>query len=188
MAIVAGCFSASVGLLVFGWLFPVVPAFLVLGAIVQPHSPRPGRWLMWLGAFLLSLVVLPIGVETLLGGIRALGFYRDRFMLVPFSLSFVSVLLVLWCDAVLLIEDMTMRRNRKGTVQSPQQSSHWLVWIAAVILSAYLTAMGMTALHAYDFHGRLDVLLTWVILSSVVLIFDVALVFQAVRRRVRGPQ
>jgi len=188
LAIAAGCFSASAGFLAFGWLFPLVPAFLVLGAVVQPRSPRPGKWLMWLGAFFLSLVVLPIGVEMLFGGIRSLRLHHEGFIIVPFSLSLVSVLLVLLCDTALLIDGMTMRRNLREKVQSSQRSLNWLVWIAAMILSVYLTAMSVAALRAYNLHGRLDVLLMWATLSSIVLLFDVALVVQAVKRRDRRAQ
>src|SRR5277367_6183861 len=57
LAIVAGCVSGLAGLLPFGPLFSALPLILVLGAILQRWSPHLGRWLMWLGAFYLTLVV-----------------------------------------------------------------------------------------------------------------------------------
>jgi hypothetical protein len=57
LAIITGCVSAVAGSLPFGPLFAVVPAMLIFGAVLQRWSPCPGRWLMWLGAFFLTLDV-----------------------------------------------------------------------------------------------------------------------------------
>lgn len=181
LAALAGCFSAVWGVLVFGWPFAVVPVFLILGAIIQPRSPLPGKWLMWVGAFLLSMVVLPIGTPTLFAGIRGLGFYHDTSMIVTFSLSLASVLLVVCCDATLLYS-MTLRNNHGDIRGSSRRTMTWLVWVAALVLTVYLLVMSMSAFQAYRTYGRLDLLLTWVSLSLVALLFDIALAVRAVRR------
>jgi hypothetical protein len=185
LAISAGCFSALAGTLSLGPVFLLVPRFLILGAIVQPRSPRLGRWLMWVGAFCLSLAVIPTGLGVLGDSMRAFHSHAPEFMAAPFALSLLSVVLVVWCDAALIV-DAVMLWRRKAELQGPSQHSlDWLVWTAAVVLSAYCFGTGPLNVRAYRLHDRLDILLTWVVLSAVVLLFDVALVVHAVKSRAR---
>ncbi len=180
VAMLAGCFSATWGMLVFGWPFAAVSSLLIVGAIIQPRSPIPGKWLMWVGAFVLTLVVLPIGLQTIFGGTKALGFPRDRFMILNLSLCLISVLLVVCCDGM-LVYGMKLRKNQ-GDMATSGRGMTWLVWVAALGLTSYLLVMSISAFHAYRVYGRVDPLLTWISLSLVAVLFDVALVVHAVKR------
>jgi hypothetical protein len=47
-------------------LYLILPAMLTGGAVIVSGWPRFGRWLMWVGAFLLSILVFPWCIATLL--------------------------------------------------------------------------------------------------------------------------
>jgi chromate transport protein ChrA len=103
LSIATGCFTAIAGSLVVGLLFSIPPIILVLGAIVQPYLSVVGKWLIGVGAVLLSLEVMVL-VVVIPEGIRLLRLYHDRNFLGTLSFSIASVLLVTWCDVVLIIE------------------------------------------------------------------------------------
>ena len=113
-AIATGCLTAVAGSLSFGWLFPIVPGFLILGAIVQPRFPRPGRGLMCVGALFLTITVLPIGFGILFESFRTLRSHPDFNMLGMTLLWVVSFLLVMWCDIALVIEGVRLGRARQA--------------------------------------------------------------------------
>jgi hypothetical protein len=82
---------------------------MIVGAIAQPRFHRLGFWLMLVGALLLSLWVLPIGVEVLFESFRMMGLYHD-FNAVSVRLLWAgSFLLLVWCDAALMIESLKLR-------------------------------------------------------------------------------
>ncbi len=104
LAIATGGIAAVTGSLGFGLFFPIVPSFLIVGAITQPRFPRQGRWLMWVGALSLSVFVLPPGTAILLDSVRTLRSYRDYNLVGMTLLWCASFLLLGWCDAELVIE------------------------------------------------------------------------------------
>ncbi len=104
LAILAGCFSAVFGVSAFG------APFLILGAAIQPRARTSGRWLMWLGALLLSLIVVPFGTRAVFEGAKHLG--RDNFSFTLFPLFVVSTALVYWCDVALVMQALRVRRNK----------------------------------------------------------------------------
>ena len=112
LAIASGCIAAIAGALGFGLFFPILPTFLIVGAIIQPHFPRQGRGLMWVGALFLSVFVLPPGAAILLDSVRGLPYHDVNFvgMTLLWSASF---LLLGWCDAELVIEARKTLRSRK---------------------------------------------------------------------------
>jgi hypothetical protein len=58
LAILAGCVSGLSGSLVFGPFFAVAACgVLILGAFIQPHLPRAGRWILAVGAVISSFYV-----------------------------------------------------------------------------------------------------------------------------------
>ena len=107
IALVTGGITAIAGCLGFGVYFIVLPSILVLGALLQPHSPTLGRWLMGFGAGLLTLSVLPYGFGTLFS-------YRLVGRIDVLALATASVALVLICDTTLVID--LAKRNRARTV------------------------------------------------------------------------
>jgi hypothetical protein len=72
---------------------------------------------MWLGALLLSLAVLPIGIRILFDGVRTLRSYHDYRVLGVISLWVVSFSLVTWCDIALLLEAVGKRWQRRAIDQ-----------------------------------------------------------------------
>jgi hypothetical protein len=111
LAIGTGCIAVVAGFVSIGSLFPIVPSVLILGALIQPRFLRLGRWLISVSAFLLSLAVLPLGVAILFKGVRTVRSYTELGVI---SIWAVSVLLVTWCDAELLIEARGKSRERRA--------------------------------------------------------------------------
>lgn len=172
LVILAGCFSAVFGLMAFG------APFLILGAAIQPRARTSGRWLMWLGALLLSLIVVPFGTGAVFEGARHLG--RDNWSFTIFPLFVVSTALVYWCDVALVMEALRLRRTKWA-----RGSMDWLVWIAATVLSAWCVWQTLDTVRAYQrLNGlRIDLILNTVGLDTLILCFDVALIIHAVKSR-----
>jgi hypothetical protein len=172
LAILSGCVSAVFGVMAFG------APFLILGATIQPRARTSGRWLMWWGALLLSLIVIPFGTGVVLESVTHLG--RDNFSFTLFPLFVVSTALVCWCDIALVMEGIRMRHNKwvRSTLD-------WLVWTAAVILSGWCVWSSLGTVRAYvRLNGlRIDLILTEVALDTLILWFDVALIVHAVKSR-----
>jgi hypothetical protein len=82
---------------------------MIVGAIAQPRFHRFGFWLMLVGALLLSLWVLPIGVAVLFDSFRMLRLYHDFNAVSVTSLWAGSFFLLVWCDAALMIESRKLR-------------------------------------------------------------------------------
>jgi hypothetical protein len=109
LAILAGCVAAITGAVSLSQLFPIVSSPLIFGAIAQPRFPRSGFWLMLVGALVLSVYMLPFGTVVLLDSFKTLRSHHD-FNIVAVTLGWVSsFLLLVWCDAALLIESHNLR-------------------------------------------------------------------------------
>jgi hypothetical protein len=104
LAVVAGCVSGIAGSLMFGPLFLLIPMIQIAAAILQPYSPRPGRWLLAIGAFILSFYIGLFFAPQVVGGIRSLRAHHDVYVVGLLLLSGVSVALVTWSDVELTIE------------------------------------------------------------------------------------
>ena len=103
LSTVTGCFTAIGGSLLLGLFFSIPPIILVVGAIAQPYIRFVGKWLIVLGATLLSLEVIVLAT-AIPEGVRLLRLYHDQNFLATLSFSVVSVLLVGWCDVALIID------------------------------------------------------------------------------------
>jgi hypothetical protein len=110
LSVVTGCFTAIAGSLVLGLFFSIPPIILVLGSITQPHLRVVGKWLIGVGAVLLSLEVMVL-VVVIPEGVRLLRLYHDRGILGTISFSVLSVVLVTWCDVVLVIDARRPRQT-----------------------------------------------------------------------------
>ncbi len=184
LAIATGCLSGVAGALQYGLFSLIIPSVLVLGAIIQPWSFRPGKWLMWLGAFFLTLYVglffapqlVDITVTSGLRSLDSLGIW------ILFSLTAASVLLVIWCDIALAVEG---RRSRHvvGTVEQRfPRAGDWIVWLAASCLTI-LTGWGIVgSLFPYRHYGRWDILLLALVFGLAVLSLDIVLLVHAARK------
>lgn len=186
IAIAAGCFSGAAGSLEYGPFFLIVPAVLVLGAIIQPWSTRPGRWLMWLGAFFLTLYegafFVPQIAEVITSQFASLDSVAIQ---VLFLLTLVSVFLIIWCDAALVVDARRSKRALGTTEPNYPIVADYVVWGAALCLSV-LTGWGIIAsLFPFLHYDRWDIFVVALVFGLAVAMLDVALVIHAVRQRHR---
>jgi hypothetical protein len=132
---------------------------------------------MWLGALLLSLIVVPYGTTLLFGQAWHLG--RDNWSFAIFPLFVVSTASVYLCDVAIVIE--AFKSKGQGWVRSRLD---WLVWISAAVLSAWCVWLDVETVRAYQLQGglRLDLILV-VGLDALMLFFDAALIALAVKTR-----
>lgn len=167
---------ASTGLLL-QWTDPIGPALLALGAAIQPRSPRPGRWLMWVSALSMNALTSEIAVGLLADVKTALG-------TLPGLVILLALALVLWSDVELVMDVASRTRLEAKPVQaSPRTNLDWVVWIAAVALSAYYFWRSAYAVRAYRLHGRFDLVLVALGLDAVAVVLDIALIIRAVKSR-----
>jgi hypothetical protein len=173
MAVVAGCSSFVFGAAAYG------SPILILGAAIQPRAPTSGKWLMWLGALLLTCTVVPFGPRTVLDLAKTLP-GSGAASIVIFSLFVLSPLLVLWCDATILRDALQLRHH-----QWVPGSLDWVAWLAAVALTAGCIWASAIAAQGQRLQGSLrhDLFLTVGGLDLLILIFDVALVIHMVKTR-----
>ena len=113
LAILAGCVSGLIGSLSMGYGFAIFPSLLILGAVAQPLFPRSGRWIMRIGALILSIPVLPYGGGLMLLSVKHLYGAHDFNFLAVLTLWAVSFSLLTWCDVVLLVEAIRGSRPRQ---------------------------------------------------------------------------
>jgi|SRR5450631_381313 hypothetical protein len=110
VAAAAGCF-AGVALLSLSWSVFLLAVFLVLGAMVSLLFPRAGRWLVVVPALAVSAIVLPIFIANPVEMVKAVivGPHYITFQAVSLCWP-LSPMLLVWCDAALLIEAVKVRR------------------------------------------------------------------------------
>ena len=187
VAILAACSSV-----IFG-TFVIVSVFLLIGAVIQPRAVKSGKWLMWVGALLLS-GVLPSGYALICHELSGRLADRSRDDIVFWSIALCTVLVV-WCDVELLIQAVTAKRRRPaGPVPPLRRSWDWVAWIAAgcfSLLTGTLVVMWFIALAARGFTpfstdtaGAINLVAVWVEFLLAVS-FDVALVLSAAKDRRR---
>ncbi len=169
LAFFAGCSSAAFGLVAFG------APFLILGALIQPRARTSARWLMWVGALLLSQIIVPYGFVI---AHSALGPIRENTFFLLDSLLRISAILVCLCDIALVIEAL----KSKGDKWAPG-SLDWVVWITAIVLTSWCVWADVPSVRAYQLEGSLDILLTTILVSVVIAFFDIALISHAVKTR-----
>lgn len=115
LAVLTGCFTAVAASVSITWLMAFVPILLILGAIAQPRFPRSGVALMFVSALSLSSWVVPITVGLLIQSVRTLPTHHDFDIVAVTSLYVVSFLLVICCDAALIIDFLKSTRLQGGT-------------------------------------------------------------------------
>jgi hypothetical protein len=166
LAVLAGCFSGV-------FLFSALGApFLILGAAIQARAYTTGRWLMWVGAVLLSLFVFPLSPE-IVAEMRRPDLWQTWFT----PLLAVATVFVCCCDVALLVEGFASRR-----ISWARGSLDWVVWIVAIVLSALQVWASRGVLYAYE-HRFWQAVIPSIVLDPVMLLFDVALIVHAVKTR-----
>jgi hypothetical protein len=110
LAILAGCLSGFAGFLDFGIVFSSVPILLILGAMIQPYTPRLGRWVFAVGAMLVSVYAALFLVPQTFGAITMPPHYHEPHDLAVLFLFVSSTALVVWLD-VALVRNEKLKKN-----------------------------------------------------------------------------
>lgn len=192
LAVVAGFFTAAAGFRLGGGYLAFVASFLILGVVVQPYSPRPGRWLIWTGACYLTLAVLGESVILFPGAVDQVRRYREPVILGMLAVWSLAVLLVFWCDSALVMEAWGLRRGCPVRVRRSPDTGGWLTWAAALCLNLMLVPCCVLSVIQYrtvtGFHDFSFPLVSF----SLVIGCDAAMVIDAWklrdRRTVAGPR
>jgi len=128
------CLTALAGFRVLG-VFILIPNFLmIVGAMMSGYFPRCGKYLIWCGAIIMSLELLPMG---LLAGAWLL---RSH----PLPLGYLAILadlslvvLLVCCDIALFVEPF-QNKNNLGAGKSLSHMLELLVWITVVVMNCGL--------------------------------------------------
>jgi hypothetical protein len=183
LAIAAGCVSGTAGSLLFGPLFFLFASVQILGAIVQPHSPRSGRLLLSVGAFLLSFYTFLFLGPQAFGAISMWSSYIDFNHVTLFVLLLISLLSVAWCDVALIADARRLSRIQRMAEYRFPRAGDWIVWIVAACLSVALIPTSVWGIFVYRRTARFDILALSLVLGLGSVLFDVALVVSAVKIR-----
>lgn len=179
LALLVGCMAFIVGSLPPSPVSTlVIPTTFVLGAIIQPYSPRPGRWLLSVGAFYLSLSVPYLALMVAGGASHLLDSKSLNSLLLLLALVAPLVLLI-WCDVALILDARRQSRDSQTPGTDVARLGDWLVFIAAACLSLRVLPGSFRAART----GRWDILALQLLLASVVIWFDGALVSRTIRMR-----
>jgi hypothetical protein len=90
----------------------------------------------------------------------------------------VRALLLYWCDVAFVLEAF----KSKGD-QWARGSLDWVVWIVAIVLSAWCVWADVPSVRGYQLTGSFNILFTTILLSAVIFFFDIALIILAVKTR-----
>jgi hypothetical protein len=187
VAIAAGCVAGVFGIgLTF--IFPIFSIPLIVGAITQPRSTRSGRWLMWVGALLLSCFSLYFAWSVMVDDLRNSSRYHDSMILIFLFLAVATVILLSWCDVELVLEAVKLKRIAKTSDQQFSRSAEGLIWLVAFCLSVWVfpqIPLDPLIYRNYFLYGNLVNLAFPILLQLAVITFDAALVIRAVKMRRR---
>jgi hypothetical protein len=183
LAIVSGCLTAVSSSLMFGLGSSISAGVLILAAMIQPCSGRPGKWLMWLGAFFLSIngVFLASAVPS---GVRTFRVHPGGAVLAVLSLSILSVLVQIWCDVRLIADAIKQRYDPEmAAAQSFTRVRHWRVWVTAIFLTVWVFQAGVRSLFLYRRYNQPGGLVLSLVLGITIVWFDVVLAINAAKMR-----
>lgn len=177
VAIAAGC-VAGVFLMFLSPLALIFSAPLILGALVQPRSPRSGRALMWVGALVLSCLTLFYGVLVIRQGLH----YFDLMEITIYVVSVATTILVIWCDLELVLEATRARRTVRTIEPRATLLGEGIAWLVAIGLSAWI--FPSIPKHLPPDYPRASYLVNLVLSISIllsVILFDVWLIARTAR-------
>lgn len=155
---------------------------LVLGLIAMALEARRGQWLMWMGAAFLTVTILFMEIAILPEGIAEMHSHHQ----VPglLLLWIASILLIVCCDIWCIIDAVKAARTRIPPQRRAPNAGDWIVWIAALLFTVYSFCGIPFLLRAYS-HGfdRRDIVLTALATIAIAIVFDTALMVDAVRQK-----
>ncbi len=182
LAIVTGCCTGIAGFIPFGPFVSLIALLLVVGATLQPYSPRSGRWLLWLGAFFVTMFVGVFLAPQAVWVSRIFRLHHEIAILTFLFFFIASIPLVIWCDVALAAEALR-RTHAKAENHKPSRIAGVLVWVVAAFLTLLLLPDYIRGVLSYSHSGRLDILLLSLLFGSAILLFDLMLVINAFRAR-----
>jgi hypothetical protein len=147
---------------------------LILAALLQRSSPRPGRWLMWLGAFFLTLYMAGSLGPFILWPSRLL----ERSFQQVLAFGILSLLLVGWCDVALIIDSRRSSNVPVLAVPGFPRSADWIIGIVAICLSVWDVWSILPSFYPVRNYGNWGLGL---VVDVSVAAFDVAIVAHAIR-------
>ena len=187
LAIGAGCVAGVAGSLSLGLGFASTASILVFGAVLQRWSPCLGRWLMWLGAFYLTLFLALFFVRPVVWTLGRPHLINES-SLIFLSLAIVSMALVGWCDVALILGARRVRKAPRPANERVLRTADWIVAAFAVYLTVVTVWGTVASFYLVRRYGRWDILLLGLPLTIAVAVFDTAIaayVFQIYRARSR---
>jgi hypothetical protein len=163
-------------------LAALAPALLPLGAALQPNPPAHGKrivkWFIWAWALGWSPYLVGIGFMLLLNNLP-----HAHYFVVLKVLSAVSALLILWWDIELIVDGARrIRMWRSAPAQEPRPVSLGL-WILAVALNLWIGWGLVNVISIYHGVGDLYMLLMSLVLTVIVIAFDIHLTWRVVKLR-----
>ncbi len=118
LCIATGSISGLAGMLLFGPLFWLFPSLLILGAVAQPYLLRAGRWIVAIGALILSIYTFLFIAPQILGAVQMMRTIHDPGFLALLSLFLASIILVVWSDAALVLDAKRLQHTRLALERS----------------------------------------------------------------------
>jgi len=168
-------------------LFPILdllyPVLLIVGGIIQPRYPSPGRWLVWASAAELWVILITYDVYVIFPHPMS----APPLMTMTFS---IATLLLIWCSAELIADGLNLLRARRSSVRVPPLPVGWPAWTVAAVLNslAVWSAHGIINWHRHpdtpgvpdnSFYSFGFLAVTGVIVIS----FDISLIMRVLQLR-----
>lgn len=130
---------------------------------------------MWTSALSMTVVTFATGAVKILASIGTIT--------LPGAAIVLMMALLFVCDVALATEAVLHMRPQAGQARYFSRNLDWLVWIAALALTAYYLWTSLSAVGPYRLYGGLGTLLPSAALAAVMLVFDVALIVHSVKNR-----
>jgi hypothetical protein len=181
LAIAAGVFSGVAGSLPFGPLFAIIPSLLILGAIIQPYTPRPGRWLLYLGAFVVSVYASLFLAPGALEIVWTVHLRDNLAQLTLFILVLSSIFLIGWCDIEIIRDALKTTHTLPTADHNFPGAADWVVGFIAVCVTSWGFWTSVEGFLVHRRMGRLDILILPLGFTLVFVLFDLALVIHTIK-------
>lgn len=174
LTIATGLFCTA-SLAPFGLFFGIWSLPLILGAVIQPYSPRPGKLLTWFGALVLSPWVFYLSGAGAIEIARNPETTHDAMAVLLLFISSLSVVLMACCDVAMIVNARHSKNAEANTEQRFPRVGDWFVWLIAFCLTVPVIPEIIVSLRAYRTLDRPDIFVTNAIYVLLVLALDIAL-------------
>lgn len=128
------CLTALGAVLVLGPFIFIPNVLIIIGAMISGYFPRCGKYLIWFGAIVMNLELLPLGFVTVVNLLK-IHDWPWIYLISLYPLSF--ALLVVCCDIALFVEAFE-NKHVAGAGRSSSHTVGLLVRIAIFVMNAVL--------------------------------------------------